>query len=165
MTASFACSRSATAVLCLALVGACAGAPPVTATCGVTLPATQPVPSITEVPVSASRFSWFGTTALAVNLPNDGTYRLQSGSTAGRAKVAWWRSGEEVIDVTAERIDGDTPALHGRAPLAPDGYGRFVPSEIVFSAYGCWRVTGMTPTQQLVFVMRVREAEPGEAAP
>ena len=150
---------------CPSTTAACVATPPVEAPCAVTLPAARPVPSITEVPVSASRFSWFGTTTLAVNIPNDGTYRVQIGSSSGRAKVAWWRSDDETIDITAERVESNTPTVHTRAPLAAAGDGQFVPGEIVFPAYGCWRVSGTTPTQQLTFVMRVREATPGEVAP
>ena len=147
------------------LICACAPSTRVEAACAVTVPATQPVASIGEVPVSASRFSWFGTTALAVNLPNDGIYRVQVGTTDGRAKVAWWRSGDELIDITAERVDGSAPALHTRAPAEAGGYGQFVPGEIVFSSYGCWRVSGKAASGALTFVLLIRKAVPGEVAP
>jgi len=161
-------SRRATTCAFLSLAVACSAptpAPAATPTgCAVTLPASAPRSDIGEKPLPADRFSWFGNDDFAVDLPNDGVYRVPRANTNLEAKVAWWRYASGNIDIVAERADQPIERVSARSS---EGYGStgFVPSAVMFSSDGCWRVTASLAGRQLVFVMFVRRAAENERAP
>jgi hypothetical protein len=81
-------------------------------------------------------------------------FRVETGLAT---KFPWWRLRPGALSVTAEL----RPAS-GNFP--PSGYGStgFVPSELTFSAEGCWEVTASVQNDQpLVFVIWVQETSRG----
>ena len=78
---------------------------------------------------------------------------------AGDNKVPWIRPKGTKLQVTARRLDAQSPS--GVASI-PDGYsGRFQASALSFPAEGCWEVTAKSGTSELTFVTLVRKALPG----
>lgn len=175
---SLACTPTAITSPSIAPTAPAVGSPQATATlpparpapeasgCPVTLPASSWVPELASfTPLPPSRFSWYGnTTHLAVDLPVDGTYRVPSESSGLGAKIAWWRYDAGAVEIAARRTDGAPPEVRTTTTA---GYGAtgFNPSTVTFASEGCWRVTGSLNGRELAFVMFVRRAAPGEAAP
>jgi hypothetical protein len=106
---------------------------------------------------------WFGSEALAVQLPPDGTWPASGSPDRLTAKFVWWSAGyepgqEDGMTVTVERL-GDGPAdatasAASNALTAALG-GWVMMTGLAFPTPGCFRVHGDFNGQQLSVVVRV----------
>ena len=130
-------------------------------------PVTLPESSLVEVPglPSDERRSWYGSSALAVLLPIDGTWSGMGPEHHYRDKLWWWRHGfdpdkEPTPDLVLEatRLDGDAPVVRIEGASSNSGDGEDWSAMLLaleFPASGCWQVNARYRQERLSFIVRV----------
>ncbi len=104
----------------------------------------------------ASNQFLYGSDALVVALPNDGTLHPSDPSRglAGGVKFAWDRIAHGQLVNATKRLDAVSVA---QAAEVPAGYGDtgFQPSGLNFPSPGCWQVSGTLGAKTVTFVVTV----------
>lgn len=75
-------------------------------------------------------------------------------------KMGWFRPAGATLDITGERLDGESPPLRAHASCCYPT--RFQASGLYFPTGGCWEITGRAKDRSLSFVIWV---EPDSPAP
>jgi hypothetical protein len=104
---------------------------------------------------------WYGNGVLWVMLPPGGVLPAYRQPVRLTTKFPWFRLEPGAFQVTGERLDGPTSDFSA-SPGDVSAYGAtgFVPSDLMWSSPGCWRVTGTVVGKgSLTITMRV-EAPP-----
>jgi hypothetical protein len=74
-------------------------------------------------------------------------------------KIGWFRPAGATLDITGQRLDGDSPPLEAHASCCYPT--RFQASGLYFPTAGCWEITGRAKDSELTFVIWV---EPDSAS-
>lgn len=118
-------------------------------TCPVTLAVTgaTPPPQLgirpTDVPPVPYVKDWYGNSVLWVMLPPGGALPADPQPVGLATKFPWFRVEPGALEVTGERLDGPTGAFSASSgDTYSYGATGFDPSYLMWSAPGCWRVTG-----------------------
>ena len=138
------------------------------------VPAGRLRPAITEVQAQCSATvpngrtppgenpseSYYGNGALWTQLWPNGTvvfkpggpgFVLRDGSL--QMKFPWWRGVPGPLTINGRRLDAPAPPLRARIP---SGYrSAFQATSLIFSAAGCWEVTGRVGEASLTFIVVV----------
>lgn len=105
--------------------------------------------------------TWFGSTALAVILPDNGTWPTTAPGHSISVKLFWWREGfepgnEANLVVQLKRLDNglndadiSSPTNAGGDPLG----AWTMLTGIDFPSAGCWEVTGKYLGDKLTFIV------------
>lgn len=107
---------------------------------------------------------FYGTEQLAVLIPIDGHWPVQSAEREYSDKLWWWREGyvwtEEPVpelSVVARRLDGDAPEVRvdqSTNALVAENVSLML-NGLGFPTPGCWEVTGTYHGKSLTFVTLV----------
>jgi hypothetical protein len=123
-------------------------APVAFADCPVTLASSSPV----DVPGMkwGGRYGWFGSEALAVNIPVDGRWKGMGPEHRFRDKFWIWRRGYDpdaerkpALTVSGVKLDGDaaeTLQIDNATNAFGDGWSSMLVG-MEFPSAGCWRIT------------------------
>jgi hypothetical protein len=68
-------------------------------------------------------------------------------------KVGWFRPAGATLEITGQRIDGDSEPLHAHVPCCYPT--RFQATGLYFPTAGCWEVNATAGESELSFVLRV----------
>lgn len=105
----------------------------------------------------------FGTDSLRVIVPDDGAYEAPADPEGGWSlKVPWYREREGHLTVRVKRLDGPGEGsvdIH-ESSYPPTGY---LPTGVLVSDLGCWRITGKQRGQRVSVILRVKDAGAGPA--
>jgi len=117
-----------------------------------------------------SSLRWFGSDALAVLLPRNGTLHGPGSGTRFTDRLFWLAAGfkpgmEDEFYITGRRLDVDEPATSfvrfDVSNARHESFGGWaVLTAVGFPAPGCWKITGRFQGQTLSFVTRVADIEP-----
>ncbi len=116
----------------------------------------------------SSRLGWFGSDRFAVRLPRDGNWLGMGRERDFFDKLFWYVDGfrpgmEDEFSVSGRWLDDDksssTPLFEGATNAKLDDIGWSVLTGLGFPAAGCWEVTGSFKGQELIFVVRVVDAD------
>ncbi len=116
---------------------------------------------------------WYGSEALAVILPPDGTWQGMGPEHHYRDKLFWWSYGfkpgaESKLKVTGRRLDALSPAASvstASNAYAPSLGGWAMLVAVEFPSSGCWEITGEYLGQKLSFVVEVSAAAAPSSTP
>jgi hypothetical protein len=106
--------------------------------------------------------NWYGSEALAVQLPPDGTWPTTAQGALIAVKLFWWSAGykpgtESKLSVTLKELTG-APVTAAVSPptnaYAESLGGWTMLTGIDFPNAGCWEVTGRYLGQELKFVVQ-----------
>jgi hypothetical protein len=112
-------------------------------------------------PPLPKRGNWYGSEALAVSLPADGTWQTTAPGANIAVKLFWWSAGfqpgmESNLNVTIRELNGapltaqiGSPTNAGAKSLG----GWTMLTGIDFPTAGCWEITGKYLGQELTFVV------------
>jgi hypothetical protein len=111
---------------------------------------------------------WYGSEALAVQLPPNGVWPSTEPGAEAAVKVFWWSAGfrpgsESNLSVSIKELNGAplsaivSKATNARAE-ALGGWAML--TGIDFPAAGCWEITGRYLGQELTFVVETAASEP-----
>jgi hypothetical protein len=78
-------------------------------------------------------------------------YPLRAGGAGN--KMGWFRPAGATMEVTGQRLDGQTPPLKAEFPCCYPT--RFQASGLYFPAEGCWEVTAKVADSVLTFIVKV----------
>jgi hypothetical protein len=129
-------------------------------------------PRTTEVTALGSPFPssgrWYGSEALAVQLPPNGVWPSTKPGSEIAVKVFWWSAGfrpgaESNLSVSIKELNG--APLIARVSRATNAKaeslgGWAMLTGIDFPAAGCWEITGRYLGQELTFVVESVTHEP-----
>jgi hypothetical protein len=109
---------------------------------------------------------WYGSEALAVQLPPDGIWPTTAPGALIAVKLFWWSAGfkpgtESNLSVTLKELSGaPATAVVSRATnaYAESLGGWTMLTGIDFPAAGCWEITGRYLGQELKFVVETVES-------
>jgi hypothetical protein len=132
-------------------------------TCPVTLPSDQ----LLGPPFPESD-RWYGSEALAVQLPEYGIWATTQEGHSIAVKLFWWSSGfepgqETALKVTVKALNGGANDLLISSPTnahSPSLGGWTMLTGVDIQSPGCWEITGEYLDQVLTFVFE--SVEPGE---
>lgn len=108
---------------------------------------------------------WYGSSSLWTAVRQNGIWEALPHNPEGYTqKVFWWRDGyvwteepEPALSLTAERLDGPAPILHGSG--ATNAYAADIGSAMLtgvdLPTLGCWKITGKYKDAELSFVVWV----------
>lgn len=108
---------------------------------------------------------WYGSSSLWTAVRQNGIWEALPHNPEGYTqKVFWWRDGyvwteepEPALSLTAERLDGPAPILHGSG--ATNAYAADIGSAMLTGVdlpiLGCWKITGKYKDAELSFVVWV----------
>jgi hypothetical protein len=111
--------------------------------------------------------NWYGSHALAVNLPKNGVWSTTAPGAQIAVKLFWWSAGfrpgmESNLNVTLRELTGaantavvSKPTNAGAKSLG----GWAMLTGIDFPEPGCWEITGKYLGQELTFVVETVRAE------
>ena len=116
--------------------------------------------------------NWHGSEALAVQLPQTGTWPTTAPGAAISVKLFWWSAGfrpgmESNLNVTIRELSGAPVTAEISKPTnahAPSLGGWTMLTGIHFPQPGCWEITGQYLGQSLSFVVEVQAPSGAEQA-
>jgi hypothetical protein len=68
-------------------------------------------------------------------------------------KMGWFRPAGATLEITGQRLDGDSPPLEAIIPCCYPT--RFQASGLIFPTEGCWEITAKAADRELSFVVSV----------
>lgn len=119
-------------------------------------------------PALPNSSTWYGSEALAVQLPVDGVWPTTGPGALIAVKLFWWSAGfrpgmESNLKVTVRRVDGSPGAAVVSRPTNAHVLGDWTMlTGIDFPDAGCWEITGEYLGQRLAFVVETVESSENE---